>query len=205
MSFTILHVDSSPKGDQSFSRALSAAAVTALKALHPEATIIRRDLAASPLPHLTAAMIESFYVPPESRTAEQKAVLSVSDEMVDEMIAADVIVLGVPMWNFGIPSGTKAWIDHVTRPGRTFHYTEKGPVGLLDVHKKVIVASSRGGVYSTGAIQSMDFQEPYLKTILGFMGLTNVSFVRAEGVGKGTLTIPDAVAAAQPTLKVLAA
>ena len=128
---------------------------------------------------------------PGQLSDRQKELVALSDELIAELEVADTIVLAVPMYNFSIPSTLKAWIDHVARRGRTFRYTEKGPEGLLR-DKKVFVLVSRGGVYSKGSPAApFDFQEPYLRTVLGFLGLTDVTFVHFEGVGMG----PEAAAA----------
>ena len=154
-------------------------------AKHPDATVIDRDLAAHPLPHLTAEVVGAFFTPADKRSPEQAKAIEPSDKAVDELLAADAIVIGAPMWNFGIPSSLKAWIDHVVRAGRTFQYGANGPAGLIPGGKKAIVVSSRGGVYSAGPYAMMDHQESYLKAILGFMGITDISFATAEGLSMG--------------------
>ena len=110
--------------------------------------------------------------------------VKLSDEAVDDVIAGDVIVIGAPMHNFGIPSSLKAWIDHIVRTGRTVRYTAQGPEGLVPSGKKVIISSARGGFYSDGPTRALDYQETYLKTVLEFIGLSDITFVRAEGVGR---------------------
>jgi FMN-dependent NADH-azoreductase len=184
MPYTILHVDSSPLADRSISRKLSARVLAELKAQHPDYRVIERDLAANPLPHLDGLTVAAFYTPPEQRNEALSAAVKLSDEAVDQVLAADVIVIGAPMHNFGIPSSLKAWIDHIVRTGRTVRYGASGPEGLVPSNKKVIIASARGGVYSDGPMKALDYQETYLRTILGFIGLTDVSFVRAEGVAR---------------------
>jgi FMN-dependent NADH-azoreductase len=192
MSYTILHVDSSPAADRSVSRKLTAKIMAELKAAHPDSKIIERDLAKDPLPHLNGVTIGAFFTPPEHRNEMLSHAIKQSDEAVDELLAADVIVIGAPMHNFGIPSSLKAWIDHIVRAGRTFKNTNSGPVGLVPSSKKVILVSARGGVYSDGAMTALDHQETYLRAVLGLLGLTDISIVRAEGVGTG----PDALLAA---------
>jgi len=184
MPYTILHVDSSPLADRSISRKLSERVLAELKALHPDHRVIERDLAANPFPHLDGLTVAAFYTPPERRNEALSTAVKLSDEAVDEVFAADAIVIGAPMHNFGIPSSLKAWIDHIVRTGRTVRYGASGPEGLVPSNKKVIIASARGGVYSDGPMQALDYQETYLRTILGFIGLTDVSFVRAEGVSR---------------------
>jgi len=168
----LLHIDSSVLGEQSASRSLSAAIVARLRAGEPGLRVAYRDLAAQSLPHFTPMLAESD--PCARRNAE----------VLDEFLAADVVVIGAPMYNFTIPSQLKAWIDRVLSAGKTFRYTENGPEGLAG-GKRVIIASARGGVYSEGAAKTVDFQETYLRHVFGFMGIHDVEFVRAEGLNLG--------------------
>ncbi|HET6631213.1 MAG TPA: NAD(P)H-dependent oxidoreductase [Rhodanobacteraceae bacterium] len=168
----LLHLDASALGAHSVSRQLSAAVVAAYRRAHPGTKVDYRDLAAQPIPH---------WAPVADASREPDGV---GQAVLDQFLDADVIVIGAPMYNFGIPSQLKAWIDRIAVPGKAFRYTADGPEGLAG-GKQVIVASARGGVYSTGPAAAMDFQEPYLRTVLGFFGITDVSFVRAEGVGMG--------------------
>jgi FMN-dependent NADH-azoreductase len=163
----LLHIDSSITGDQSVSRQLTARIAEGLRQIGP-ATTTYRDLAKEPLPHFTF-------------TPEAKAAHAAS---LEEFLDADVIVIGAPMYNFAIPSQLKAWIDSIAVAGKTFRYTENGPEGLAG-GKRVIVASSRGGAYSDGAMATFDFQETYLRTVFRFIGITDVEFVRAEGIARG--------------------
>ena len=202
MSYTILHVDSSPTGDRSVSRKLTAKAIAELTKQHPGAAVIERDLASDPLPHLNGLTIGAFFTPPGNRNELLSEAVRLSDQLVDEVLAADAIVIGAPMHNFGIPSSLKAWIDHVVRAGRTFQYTEKGPVGLVPADKRVIVALARGGDYSNERMKAFDHQETYLRTVLGFIGLTNTSFVRAEGVAAGPDGAMRAIQSAEAQLAV---
>lgn len=194
---TILHIDSSPLGDKSFSRKFTAKIMAELKAKNPDAKIISRDFGTNPLPHLSAAVLGAFFAPPEKRDAAQAEAIKLSDQAVDEVLAADIIVIGAPMWNFGIPSALKAWIDHIVRAGRTFKYTPTGPVGLVPPGKKVVIVSSRGGVYSEGPYAAMDHQEAYLKAIFGFLGMADVEFVRTEGVAMGEDAVKKALVVAE--------
>ncbi|MEL6315278.1 MAG: NAD(P)H-dependent oxidoreductase [Pseudomonadota bacterium] len=171
---TVLHIDSSPRFNDSVSRDLTADIVSR----HAGAKEIRRDLSKTPVPQTTDAWIGASFTPAEDRTADQKHTLTLSDELVDELIAADTIVIGMPMYNFSVPSAFKAWIDQVARPGRTFNYTENGPVGLLE-GKRVIVAMATGGVPQGS---DMDFATNYLTFFLGFLGITDVQFVAADGL-----------------------
>lgn len=197
MSHHVLHIDSSPVGDHSVTRKLTSKILAELKANHPDAQIITRDLVASPLPHLSGITVGAFFTPPDQRNDALNESLKLSDELIDEVFAADVIVIGAPMWNFGIPSSLKAWIDHIARAGLTFTYGASGPESLLAPGKKVIIASARGGIYSSGPMQVMDHQETYLKAILGFIGLHDVSIVRAEGVAMGEDSVKGAMLSAE--------
>ncbi len=200
MSHSVLHIDSSPLGDHSVSRKLTAKVLAELKDSHPDTQIVTRDLGTSPLPHLSGITVGAFFTPPDQRNEALNEALKQSDEVIDELFAADVIVIGAPMWNFGIPSSLKAWIDHIARVGRTFKYGASGPESLLPSGKKVIIVSSRGGIYSSGPMQVMDHQETYLKAILGFIGLHDVSIIRAEGVAMGEEAVKGAMHSAETQL-----
>lgn len=165
----LLHIDSSALGSHSVTRELSAAIVGAWKRTHPGSAITYRDVAANPLPHWTPVADAGN---PAARAGS---------ESLDEFLAADVIVIGAPMYNFSIPSSLKAWIDRLAVAGKTFRYGPNGAEGLAG-GKRVIVASSRGGIYSSGAAAAADFQEAYLRQVFGFFGVTDIEFVRAEGV-----------------------
>jgi FMN-dependent NADH-azoreductase len=155
---------------------------------YPHRTLVERALAPHSMPHLDGETFAAMGTDAGNLDGRQKQAVALSDELIAELEAADTIVLAVPMYNFSIPSTLKAWIDHVARRGRTFRYSEKGPEGLLK-NKKVFVLVARGGVYSKGAPHAaFDFQEPYLRTVLGFLGMTDVTFVHFEGLAMG----PDA-------------
>jgi len=190
---TILHIDSSPLGTASVTRQLTASIVEALRKAEPDATLAYRDVAANPPDHLSGELLQVVkFRNLEGLNERQRSELALTDELVDEFLAADIVVIGAPMYNFSIPTQLKAWIDRLAQIGRTFRYTEKGPEGLAG-GKRVIIASGRGGVYSTNpALAGLDHQEAYLRTVLGFFGITDVTFIRVEGVGMG----PDAKAAA---------
>jgi len=184
----ILHIDSSILGEQSVTRLLGAELTAALQASQPNSRVTYRDVVSHPLPYLTVDMLGG--TPARSLALE-------------ELFAADVIVIGAPMYNFSVPSQLKAWIDHIVAVGQTFKYTETGPVGLLE-NKKVYLVSGRGGVYSgtpTNDNPSLDFQERYLETVLGFIGLKDITIIRAEGVGMGLKD--SALAAARAQIKAL--
>lgn len=187
----LLHIDSAITGEQSVSRELTARTVAAWKARHPGTSVQYLDLAKDAPSHLSADSI-GFRTGQTAATEVQRQENALSEALVSQFLASDVIVVGAPLYNFSVPSQLKAWIDRIAQAGRTFKYTDKGPVGLAG-GKTVIVASSRGGVYSTSeGGQAMEHQESYLKVVFGFFGITDVRFVRAEGVGMG----PDAKAQA---------
>jgi FMN-dependent NADH-azoreductase len=189
---TLLHIDSSIRSTGSVSRQLTAEFVSKWTIARPGDTVVARDLARDPVPHLTEQMMGAFFTPADSRSPEQAKTVALSDTLVEELFAADVIVIGVPMYNFSISSTLKAWIDHVTRAGVTFRYTETAPVGLVG-GKKVYIFTASGGVYSEGPAQSMNFQETYLRAALGFIGLTDVTVVRSEGLAMGEPSVQAAL------------
>ncbi|ASK96382.1 FMN-dependent NADH-azoreductase [Xanthomonas campestris pv. merremiae] len=178
----LLHLDSSALGANSISRVLSAADVEQQRRLHPEVEVSYRDLDRDPIPHLTAQTLAQAD-PAEAAAAEA---------VMQQFLQADVIVIGAPMYNFAIPSTLKAWIDRIAVAGRTFQYTANGPEGLAG-GKRVIIASARGGLY---ADPTNDFQEPYLRQVLGFLGIDDIRFVRAEGVAYSPQHRADALASA---------
>ena len=186
----LLFVTSSILGENSKSRALGREFVEAWTRHHAGTRVVERDLVAEAVPHLTGAVVGAAMTPAEQRSPEQAETVSLADRLIEELEAADVVVLAAPMYNFSVPSTVKAWIDHVVRAGRTFRYGANGPEGLLR-GKKVFIVTARGGVYSQGPGKSMDFHEPYLRHVLGFIGLTDVSFIYAEG-----LAMPEVAAGA---------
>lgn len=179
----ILVINSSLLGEASVSRILVENAVDRLKEVNPKAAVTYRDLDESPVPHLTSATVAG--VRAVAGTQAELAAQALSNELIAELKAADVVVIGAPMYNFSIPSSLRNWFDHVLRPRVTFAYSEGGVQGLLP-DTRVIVIESRGGLYSEGPAKVMDFQEPYLKTLLGFVGITDVTFIHAEKIGSGT-------------------
>lgn len=174
---TLLVVNSSPRSN-SVSRQLTRRVVSDWQAKNPDGRVIERDVAADALPFLTETWIQASYTPAAKRTPEQKQILALSDQLIQELLAAEAIVLGVPMHNFSIPAALKAWIDLITRAGMTFSYGDTGPKGLLPSDKKVMAIVTRGGVYEEGS--PADFQVPYLKHILAFIGLTDVTVVDVD-------------------------
>ncbi|MBT2562113.1 FMN-dependent NADH-azoreductase [Pedobacter sp. ISL-68] len=182
----ILHLISSPRGEASFSIKLGNAIVEKLQAANPDSTLITHDLTNTPFPHLEEVHINSFFTPLENHTAEFAEAIKHSNEAIAELKNADVIVIGAPLYNFGIPSTLKAWIDHIARAGQTFSYSENGPEGLVK-NKKLYLAISSGGVYSEGPMKAYDFTESYLRSVLGFMGMVDVTAIRAEGLSMPNL------------------
>jgi len=198
----ILVLNSSISGEASVSRLLVADAVTELTQRDPNAKVVFRDLAADPIPHLLPATVAG--VRASAATPAEQAARDLADTLIAELRAADTIVIGAPMYNFSVPTTLRAWFDHVLRAGETFRYTEAGPEGLL-TGKRVIVVESRGGLYSEGPAQAIDFQEPYLRQLLGFMGLTDVTFIRAEKIGYGPEAREQALADSRAELAKLGA
>jgi FMN-dependent NADH-azoreductase len=177
----ILHIISSPRKGASASIQLANGIIDKLQAAHPGSNVVVHDLATNPFPHLEEAHLQSFFTPAEGRSSEQQEAVKHSDNAIQEIKDADVIVIGAPLYNFGIPSTLKAWIDHIARAGVTFKYVDGAPQGLI-TGKKVYVALASGGVYSEGAAAGYDFIPSYMKAILGFLGMSDVTVVRAEGL-----------------------
>lgn len=190
----ILVLTSSALAEASASNEIVRDAVSALRAADPAAQIVTRDVGSRPIPHLTLDAASALRAEPAN--AAQAASRALSDELIAELKAADTIVIGAPMYNFGITSTLKAWFDHVLRAGVTFRYTEKGAEGLL-TGKRAVVVETRGGLYSEGPAQVMDSQEPHLRTLLGFIGITDVTFVRAEKLAFGPEAREQAIGAAR--------
>ena len=198
----LLHIDSSPLGAQSVSRDLTRRIVARWQGSHPGTEVDYLDLVADAPSHLDGhSLAFSRGLDAEGLTTVQKQENARTERLLNQFMSADVIVVGAPMYNFSVPTQLKAWIDRIAQSGRTFRYTEKGPVGLA-AGKTVIVASSRGGVYSSNpALAFLDHQESYLKAVFGFLGITDVRFVRAEGVAMGESAKASAVAAAEADIR----
>jgi FMN-dependent NADH-azoreductase len=178
---TLLHIDSSPLYGRSVSRELTAAFVTQWKASHPEGRVVERDLSATAIPPINAEWIGAVYTPEEARVPQQKELLSLSDSLLAELERADEYVFGVPMHNFGVPSALKLWIDQIVRVGRTFSYADGRPKGLI-VGKKATFIIATGGIYDAQMqMASFNFVEPYLRSVFGFLGVTNATFLTAGG------------------------
>jgi FMN-dependent NADH-azoreductase len=200
----ILLIESSPRGSDSYSHQAARSIVNDLETSNPGSRTIVRDLGQNPPPHVGLAFINGMYAASEQRTPDQARALFLSDTLIDEVFAADTIVIAVPMHNFGVPSTLKAWIDHISRAGRTFSYGANGPQGLLKGKHAILVLAS-GGVYSNGQMKAFDFTEPYLRAVLGFLGITDVDVVRVEGVAMSAIGPEKALAAANTESKHLVA
>lgn len=189
----ILVIESSPRGAESASRKLTRSLTERLRMLHPEARLVERDLAKDPLPHLDHRTVKAIFTRDHSEAEALKEALRLSDQVTEEVLSSDLLVIASPMWNFGLPSSLKAWIDHIVRPGKTFRYTAGGAEGLAREKKAILVLAS-GGVFTEGPWKSWDTEEPYLRLILSFIGITDVQTVRAQGVnipGLSDQAIPD--------------
>jgi FMN-dependent NADH-azoreductase len=184
----ILIIESSPRGTESASRKLTDKLRARLETRYPEATIIERDLVKDNVPHLDQPTLKAIFTkdPVEAKSLREAA--SLSDQLIDELMMSDLLVVASPMWNFGIPSSLKAWIDHVVRAGKTFNYAGAGVEGLAKGKRAILVLAS-GGVFSEGPWKSWDTVEPYLRQILGFIGIDDVQTVRAEGMNIPLLAI----------------
>jgi FMN-dependent NADH-azoreductase len=182
---SLLHISVSPRGKDSMSRRLGDAAVEAWKAKNPEGRVIERDLAKTPLTFVDIDWIAGAFSPPEYHTENHKKALALSNELVSELLEADEVILATPMYNFAVPAALKAWIDHVVRAGKTLQYTASGrPEGLLTGQKKkVLVIVASGGSYPEGSspMAALNYEIPYLRFILAYMGITDVRFVHAGG------------------------
>ncbi|MBB5638107.1 FMN-dependent NADH-azoreductase [Pedobacter cryoconitis] len=177
----ILHLKSSIQGNESYSIKLGQAIVEKIQDKYPGSALEELNLVDIEIPHLTPAVLRTFFIPENQLTEQDKKSIRFSDELVKQLLAADIIVIGAPLINYTIPTVLKSWIDHITRAGITFGYGENGPVGKV-MGKKVYVAMSSGGVYSQGPGQTNDFVAPYLKAFLGFLGMTDLTVFRAEGL-----------------------
>lgn len=177
----ILQIIASARGAESYSTRLSQGIIDKLLAAQPGSTVVVRNVATQPFPHLEEAHLQAYFTPAEGRSPEQQQAVRHSDEAIAQVMAADALVIGVPFYNFSIASSLKAWLDHLTRAGITFRYTPTGPEGLIR-GKKVYLAIASGGIYSEGPQQPYDFAAPYLRWMLGFLGMTDVTVARAEGV-----------------------
>ncbi|MEH1909741.1 FMN-dependent NADH-azoreductase [Nostoc sp.] len=199
----ILHIDSSPRAERSHSRELSKEFVSSWKAAHPEDAIAYRDLGHHPVPHVDEPWIAAAFSPPETHTPELTEAMRISEELVDEFLAADRYVFGVPMYNFNIPSTFKAYIDQIVRINRTVAIEAQGFRGLVEGKKAVIITASGGDYSATSPAAAYNFQEPYLRAIFGFIGLTDIQFINANSLNEGdarTQSLSEARAAIQDAI-----
>lgn len=199
----ILLITSSPR-IESYSTKIARSLADKLASQRPNTTVAVRDLTHEPLPHIDDSFAVARNLPAETLTSAQKTALAVSDRLLKELFAADSIIIAAGMINFGIPSNLKAYIDHIVRPGVTFKYTEKGPEGLIK-GKKVYLVLSRGGLYTEGPMQQFNFQDPYLRASLGFIGLNDIEVITVEGVAFGPDVADKAVSTALAKVSALAA
>jgi len=179
----ILYVSSSPRGSASYSNRVAARVIRELRQADPQTTVTVRDLAQDPVPHVDVDFVTATRSADGPRTERQRAILAQSDALVAELLAADIIVIAAPMINFSVATTLKSWFDYIARAGRTFSYSEAGPKGLVS-DKRVIVVSASGGIYS-GENAAFDFQVPWLRNMLGFLGMTDVEVIRVEGTAFG--------------------
>ena len=196
----ILQINSSARSNQSHSSRIAGEIVARLRHAHPDAALLLRDLGHEPHPELGETALQALFTPAAERTAEQAERVALDDARIAEVQAADVLVLGVPMYNFGVPAQLKNWIDAIARAGVTFRYGANGAEGLLK-GKKVIVALTRGGLYRN---TPADTQVPYLRTVLGFLGMTDIEFIYAEGQAMGAASEQAAFASAREQIGELA-
>ncbi|MBB2753269.1 UNVERIFIED_ORG: FMN-dependent NADH-azoreductase [Rhizobium aethiopicum] len=199
---SILLLTSSPRAE-SLSTPIAVELAEKLKNQNPGSVLVRRDLAANPLPHIDDLFTGAIRKPAEARTAEEVAAVKTSDELVNELFAADTIVISTGLINFNIYSSLKTWIDNVARAGVTFKYTESGPVGLL-TGKKVYVVLTSGGVYSQGPAAPLNHAVPYLKSVLGFLGISDIETIYVEGLAFGPEAAEKAIDAAKSRVQEIA-
>ena len=198
---TLLKIDSSPMGEHSISRKLTAQFAASWRKAHPGGEVISRDLSRTELPPVNGLWVGAAYTPEDARSREQRETLAISDALIEELQRADEYVIGVPMHNFSIPSTLKLWIDQVARAGKTFSYGADGPKGLLTGKKATLLVAS-GGVYEHGtAMESLNFVTPYLRAVFGFLGITDVKIVAAEGTAQLMSGKVDAQAFLAPSIE----
>jgi len=200
----ILLVKSSPRGEASHSSHVADDLVAKLAGSHPGATVKVRDLVHDPLPYVGEGFVHALHTSPADRKPEDEAALAQSDRIIAEVQEADTIVIASGMINFGTPAPLKSWIDHLVRSGQTFRYSEEGIEGLVK-GKKVYLVLAYGGVYSDGPMKALDFQGPYLRSVLGFIGLTDVEEIVVEGAAMGAEVVEKALHAAEERVSIFAA
>jgi FMN-dependent NADH-azoreductase len=198
----LLHIDSSPRGDRSRSRRFTREFVEAWKQVHPNDTVTYRDIGRNPVPHVNELWIAAGYTPPEQRTPELWRAIDFSDRLVDELLAADIYVMGVPMYNYSVPSGFKAYIDQIIRIGRTFEFVPENPANPykpLLLGKKMFIITARGSSgYGTGEpYEHLNYQDPYLIAIFGLIGITDIIFIPVENDELGGTSVAESIASAR--------
>lgn len=198
----LLHIDSSPRGERSHSRRLTREFVEGWKQAHPADVVTYRDVGRNPVPHVDEPWIAAAYTPPEQRTPQLQEAIGISDQLVDEFLAADLHVIGIPMYNFSVPSTFKAYIDQIVRIGRTFAFEPENsanPYKPLVLGKKMFIIAARGGsgFGAGGQYEKLNYQTPYLATVFGFMGVTDITFIDVENDESGGQKLADAIAAAR--------
>ncbi len=193
----ILHLDSSPRGERSLSRTLTREFISAWKQIHPTDTVTYRDIGRYPVPPIDESWIAASFSPSDQITPELATALNISDELIDELLEAELYVFGIPMYNYSIPANFKAYIDQIARVRRTFVVSQNGYEGLLK-NKKILVITTRGGSYSGGYL---DFQEPYLRAVFEFMGITDMTFIHAENLSGGAEVRQQSLAAAREAIQ----
>ncbi len=211
MALRILHIDSSPRGAASHSKQITGELVKSLTQSNQNSLVTYRDLGHNPPPHVDDAWTQAAYLPFDQLTPEQQASLQTSDELVDEVLAADVIVIGAPMYNFSITSTLKAWIDQISRFGRTWKAEWKADgtsvyTGLAAGKKVFVITSRGGGGYGAGeAMERLNFQDPYLKTVFGFIGITEIEFIHLNNTSKGEEALVESIGSARTAIGIVAA
>ena len=198
----ILIIEASPRGADSASRQLTNKLKERLATQYPEARFVERDLAKDPLPHLDHRTVKAIFTRVQTEAESLKGALHLSNQATEEVLSSDLLVIASPLWNFGLPSALKAWVDHIIRPGRTFRYTADGAEGLA-LGKRAILVLASGGVFTEGPWKAWDTEEPYLRLILSFIGITDVQTLRAEGMKIPALA-PDAIPAGKKAVEALA-
>jgi FMN-dependent NADH-azoreductase len=193
----ILHIDSSPRGERSISRTLTREFISEWKQIHPSDIVIYRDIGRYPVPPIDESWIAASFSSSDQITPELATALTISDELIDELLAAELYVFGIPMYNYSIPANFKAYIDQIVRVRRTFVVSQNGYEGLLK-NKKLLVITTRGGSYSAGAL---DFQEPYLRAVFELIGITDITFIHAENLSEGDEVRQQSLAAARAAIR----
>lgn len=206
----LLHIDASPRGERSHSRRMTQEFVKQWQQFHPNDTITYRDIGHNPIPHVDEAWIAAAFSPPEQHTPELRAAIELSDQLVDEFLAADIYVIGVPMYNFSVPSGFKAYIDQIVRIGRTVAFEPQDGANVfkpLVLGKKMFIVETRGdsGFQPGGRYAEMNHHDPYLRTVFGFLGITDITFVHVENDEYGGHKLADSIAQARTRIAELTA